>query len=158
MSQAVVKEREEKSVKLMTIHKSKGLQFPVVFVSGINKRPNVTDTYKDFIFDLNKGLGALICDYDKGIRANTAAHRLLEEDYKDKLLGESMRLFYVALTRAEEKLIITAYQQVQKNRKRQSRGRRGLRQPRTPRQLLCLYAEQNSLHGRRIEDAKNIHL
>ncbi|MCM1054621.1 MAG: UvrD-helicase domain-containing protein [Bacteroides sp.] len=108
MSQASVKEREESSVKIMTIHKSKGLQFPVVFVSDINKRPNVTDTYKDFIFDAKKGLGALVCDYKRGIRANTASHRVLEENYTDRLRGESMRLFYVALTRAEEKLIITA--------------------------------------------------
>lgn len=112
MSQAVVKEREESSVKIMTIHKSKGLQFPVVFVSDINRKPNVTDTYKDFIFDVKKGAGVLVCDYEKGVRAQTAAHRVLEEDYKDKLKGESMRLFYVALTRAEEKLIITASNKV----------------------------------------------
>ena len=112
MSQAVVKEREESSVKIMTIHKSKGLQFPVVFVSDINRRPNVTDTYKDFIFDVKKGAGVLVCDYEKGVRAQTAAHRVLEEDYRDKLKGESMRLFYVALTRAEEKLIITASNKV----------------------------------------------
>lgn len=115
MNQAVVKEREETSVKLMTIHKSKGLQFPIVFVSGINKSPNVTDTYRDFIFDGDKGLGALVCDYEKGIRANTAAHRVLETDYKDKLLGESMRLFYVALTRAEEKLFVTASNKLKKS-------------------------------------------
>lgn len=108
MEQAIVKEREENSVKLMTVHKSKGLQFPVVFVSGINKKPNKTDTYKDFIFDPEKGLGALVCDYETGIRAETASHRALEKDYADKSLGESLRLFYVALTRAEEKLIITA--------------------------------------------------
>ncbi len=108
MEQATVKEREENSVKLMTVHKSKGLQFPVVFVSGINKKPNKTDAYKDFIFDSEKGLGALVCDYETGIRAETASHRALEKDYADRSSGEGLRLFYVALTRAEEKLIITA--------------------------------------------------
>lgn len=108
MSQAVVKEKEESSVKIMTVHKSKGLQFPVVFVSNINKKPNVADTYGDFIFDAKKGAGVHVCDFEKGIRAQTAAHRVLEEDSADRLKGESMRLFYVALTRAEEKLIITA--------------------------------------------------
>ena len=116
MNQATVKEKEESSVKIMTIHKSKGLQFPVVFVSDINRKPNVTDTYKDFIFDVKKGAGVLVCDYEKGIRAQTAAHRVLEEDYTDKLRGESMRLFYVALTRAEEKLIITASNKVSEKR------------------------------------------
>ncbi len=122
MEQAVVKEREEHSVKLMTVHKSKGLQFPVVFVSGINKKPNKTDTYKDFIFDPEKGLGALVCDYETGVRAQTASHRALEKDYSDKSLGESLRLFYVALTRAEEKLIITAENKPKSDKKAGENG------------------------------------
>lgn len=117
LEQAVVKEKEESSVKIMTIHKSKGLQFPIVFVSDINKKPNVADTYRDFIFDGKMGAGVLVCDYEKGIRAQTAAHYTLEEGYRDKLNGEDMRLFYVALTRAEEKLIITATNKLTEKKK-----------------------------------------
>lgn len=108
MNQAVVKEQEKNSVKLMTIHKSKGLQFPIVFVSGTNRRPDVREVNSSFIFDVNMGVGAMVCDFEKGVKANTAAHRALEEDYKDRAAGEDTRLLYVALTRAEEKLIITA--------------------------------------------------
>lgn len=114
MEQAVVKGREEGSVKIMTMHKSKGLQFPVVFVSDINRRPNKTDTYRDFMFDTEKGAGILVCDYENSVRAQTASHRALEKEYKAQLDGEAMRLLYVAMTRAEEKLIITASNKIGK--------------------------------------------
>lgn len=114
MEQAVVKGREESSVKIMTMHKSKGLQFPIVFVSDINKRPNQADSYRDFIFDTEKGAGILVCDYENSVRAQTASHKVLEKEYKAQLDGEALRLLYVAMTRAEDKLIITASNKLKK--------------------------------------------
>lgn len=108
MPQAQVKEQENKSVKLMTIHSSKGLQFPVVFLCGTNASPNKSDSYRSFIFDREKGVGISVCDYDKSVKGETAAHLLLSESCTDKVLGEELRLLYVAMTRAEEKLIVTA--------------------------------------------------
>lgn len=108
MPQAQVKEREDKSVKLMTVHSSKGLQFPVVFICGANASPNKSDACRSFIFDRKKGAGISVCDYDRSVKAETASHLVLSEDRTDKVLGEELRLLYVAMTRAEEKLIVTA--------------------------------------------------
>lgn len=108
MPQAQVKEQEEKSVKLMTVHSSKGLQFPVVFLCGTNASPNKSDAFHSFIFDSKKGVGISVCDFDKSVRGETAPHLVLSESCTDKILGEELRLLYVAMTRAEEKLIVTA--------------------------------------------------
>ena len=108
MPQAQVREQEERSVKIMTIHKSKGLQFPVVFIGDCNGRPDNRDESLPFIFDRKTGAGIMVCDYNKPIRCVTASHLLLQNRLDDKVSGEEMRLLYVAMTRAEEKLIITA--------------------------------------------------
>ena len=108
MPQAQVKEQESSSVKLMTIHSSKGLQFPVVFLCGANVSRNKSDSSKSFIFDREKGVGAAVCDFDSSVRGDTASHLVLAESCTDKVLGEELRLLYVAMTRAEEKLIVTA--------------------------------------------------
>ncbi|MDE6579252.1 MAG: hypothetical protein K2K41_01810, partial [Ruminiclostridium sp.] len=108
LPQAQVKEQEESSVKLMTIHASKGLQFPVVFLIDTNTRPNTRDRSDKYIYEPERGAGIIVSDCEKLYAYQTVSHRLLENDYVDKVLGEEMRLLYVALTRAEEKLIVTA--------------------------------------------------
>ena len=108
MPQAQVREQEENSVKIMTIHKSKGLQFPVVFIGNCNGKPDSKDYSLPFIFDRKTGAGVMCCDYDKPMRGVTASHLLLQRRLEDKVSGEEMRLLYVAMTRAEEKLIVTA--------------------------------------------------
>ena len=108
MPQAQVREQEESSVKIMTIHKSKGLQFPIVFIVGCNGKPDSRDCSLPFIFDSSGGAGIKVCDYSKPIRCVTASHLLMQARLEDKVMGEEMRLLYVAMTRAEEKLIITA--------------------------------------------------
>ena len=108
MPQAQVLEQEESSVKIMTIHKSKGLQFPVVFIGDCNKKPEERDFALPFIFDRSGGAGIMVCDYSKPVRCVTAGHLLMQDRLEDKVSGEEMRLLYVAMTRAEEKLIITA--------------------------------------------------
>lgn len=108
MSQAVVKEQEEKSVKVMTIHSSKGLQYPIVFLSHTNGTASKSDSDKIFDYDRKNGIGITICDYNKKQFINTLSRRILADTERDKARGEELRLLYVALTRAEEKLIITA--------------------------------------------------
>lgn len=115
LPQAQLKEQEEKSVKLMTIHSSKGLQFPVVFLAETNASPNTRDKASKYIYDAVKGAGISVSDNEKLYRYNTVSHRLLESDLTDKVLGEELRLLYVAMTRAEEKLIITASAAVKKD-------------------------------------------
>lgn len=108
LSQAQIKEQEESSVKLMTIHASKGLQFPVVFLIDTNVSANTRDKYDKYIYEPERGVGIIVSDCEKLYSYHTVSHKLLENDYMDKVLGEEMRLLYVALTRAEEKLIVTA--------------------------------------------------
>lgn len=107
MPQAQVKEQEDKSVKLMTVHSSKGLQFPIVFVCGTNAPPNKSDSSRSFIFDRDKGAGVSVCDFGRSVKGDTASHLVLSEYRTEKVLGEELRLLYVAMTRAEEKLIVT---------------------------------------------------
>ena len=108
MPQAQVREQEERSVRIMTIHKSKGLQFPIVFIGDCNGKPDVRDYSLPFIFDRRLGAGVMVCDCGKPIRCVTAGHMLMQGNLEDKVRGEELRLLYVAMTRAEEKLIITA--------------------------------------------------
>ncbi|MCH5200400.1 MAG: UvrD-helicase domain-containing protein [Oscillospiraceae bacterium] len=108
MPQAQVREQEERSVRIMTIHASKGLQFPVVFIGHCNRMPKKTDFSLPFIFDRKTGAGVMVCDYNKPVRSVTASHLLLQDRLEDRINGEELRLLYVAMTRAEEKLIVTA--------------------------------------------------
>lgn len=108
MSQAVVKEQEERSVKIMTIHSSKGLQYPIVFLSNTNGTVSGGGSDNVFDYDRKNGIGISLCDYNKKYFINTLSRQLLRDTERDKEKGEELRLLYVALTRAEEKLIITA--------------------------------------------------
>ena len=108
LPQAQLKEQEENSVKLMTIHASKGLQFPVVFLIDTNEKPNTRDKSDAYIYDPDRGAGIVVSNHEELFSYYTLSHRLLENDYMDRVMGEEWRLLYVALTRAEEKLIVTA--------------------------------------------------
>ncbi len=108
MPQAVMSEEAEKMVKIMTIHGSKGLQFPVVFLAGTNGNAPKTEKSSPFIFSKETGAGITISDCTQKYTFNTLSHQLLVNAQKDKEQAEELRLLYVALTRAEEKLIITA--------------------------------------------------
>lgn len=108
MPQAQEKGLEESSVKVMSIHASKGLQFPIVFVVKTNAKPNTSDTSSRFIFNGKKGVGMTLFDYGKFTKYATASRRCLESEVTDGMQGEELRLLYVAFTRAEEKLIVTS--------------------------------------------------
>ncbi|MGN1378830.1 MAG: UvrD-helicase domain-containing protein [Bacilli bacterium] len=91
------------SIRLMNIHKSKGLEFPICYYAGFNKTFNKTDTYKLFNFD--KDLGIILPFYDDGV-GSTILKTLYKEKYLKEDISERIRLFYVALTRAKEKMIM----------------------------------------------------
>ncbi len=94
-------------VRIMSIHKSKGLEFPVVFVAGLGKRFNMQDANQAMILDMDLGVGVDYVDPDRRIRNKTLRRTILSAKLKEDSLAEELRVLYVALTRAREKLILT---------------------------------------------------
>ena len=94
------------AVRMMTIHGSKGLEFPVCFVSNLSSRPrNISE---ELICDPGCGIGMKVCDSERMIKINTQTYKMAADEYTRLNLSEEMRLLYVAATRAKEKLIFTA--------------------------------------------------
>lgn len=96
-------------VRVMTIHKSKGLEFPVVFVSDMGKEFNMTDTRSDVVMHQKLGLGFNYMDLKNRTVYATLSKTALAEIIKQEMLSEELRVLYVAMTRAKEKLILTGY-------------------------------------------------
>lgn len=94
-------------VRVMTIHKSKGLEFPVVFVADLGKQFNEADTRAAVITHQEWGYGMDYMDLDHRASYRTLSKTALAEAIKLENLSEEMRVLYVALTRAKEKLILT---------------------------------------------------
>ena len=91
------------AVKIMTIHKSKGLEYPICYFSGLYKSFNISDLKERFLVD--KDYGIIVPYFKEGI-APTIYKELLREKYLKEEISEKIRLFYVALTRAREKMIL----------------------------------------------------
>lgn len=104
-------------VRLMTIHKSKGLEFPVVFLSGVQKGFNMMDLRSELLIDKNAGLG--LKGYFSDIRVSfpTMPWFYIKDVKEAALKAEEERILYVALTRARDKLIMTGYFKGFKNAK-----------------------------------------
>lgn len=104
-------------VRLMTIHKSKGLEFPVVFLSGVQKGFNMMDLRSELLIDKNAGLG--LKGYFPDIRVSfpTMPWFYVKDVKEEALKAEEERILYVALTRARDKLIMTGYFKGFKNAK-----------------------------------------
>lgn len=96
----------EDAVRVMTIHASKGLEFPVVFVMDMSKQFNQQNLRQPYILDENYGVGAEYKNLDKRLSVPTLPQQALKTEKKNKLLSEEMRVLYVALTRAEQKLFL----------------------------------------------------
>lgn len=94
-------------VRIMSIHKSKGLEFPVCFVSGLSKRFNRQDSVAPVLMDMDLGLAIDWVDPTARIRHTTLKKNVLARKLNADSMGEELRVLYVALTRAEEKLILT---------------------------------------------------
>jgi len=94
-------------VRIMSIHKSKGLEFPVVFLCGAGKGFNLTDTAKSILLHHELGIGPDFIDHKRRIWYPSIFKQALKYKIKLESLSEEMRILYVAFTRAKEKLIIT---------------------------------------------------
>lgn len=97
----------ENVIRIMSIHKSKGLEFPVVFLCGTGKKFNLQDLNKPILLHQDIGFGPKLIDADRKIEFNTLAKEAIRIKSKKETISEEMRVLYVALTRAKEKLIIT---------------------------------------------------
>ena len=104
----VISENED-AVRIMTIHHSKGLEFPMVILSCFGKKLNYSSgTGNKLAVDKDLGIGMAFVDRSRNILRKTALQRLIEKKDKDEAVEEEKRLMYVAMTRAEDVLLITA--------------------------------------------------
>ena len=97
----------EDVVRIMSIHKSKGLEFPIVFVSGLGKNFNLQDSRSRLIFHPELGVGCDYVDLDLRVKLPLLMKRVMARQLLEENLGEELRVLYVAMTRAREKLILT---------------------------------------------------
>ena len=96
------------AVQMMTVHKSKGLEFPVVFLCGTSKRFNRSDLREAVLIHPELGLGPKVTDTRRSIEYASLQRNAVSLRADREMLSEEMRLLYVALTRAKERLIMTA--------------------------------------------------
>lgn len=96
------------AVRLMSIHKSKGLEFPVVFLADTAKKFNREDIKRPVLIHSELGAGPKRLDPELRVEYPTLARRAVELKLEEEMLAEELRVLYVAMTRAREKLIITA--------------------------------------------------
>jgi ATP-dependent helicase/nuclease subunit A len=98
----------ENAVRIISVHKSKGLEFPVVFLAELDSQFNKRDIQEDFLADVNDTLGLQIIDRDSNTKLSSLAHQIIAEKKLAAGLAEEMRILYVAMTRARERLILSA--------------------------------------------------
>lgn len=118
--EASLQDENADAVRIMSIHKSKGLEFPVCFLSGLSKSFNMKDTSKPVIMDMDYGIGLDYVDAENRVGMGTLKKSVLAGKLQRDNLGEELRVLYVAMTRAREKLIMTAGCKAQKAEKLQA--------------------------------------
>mgnify|MGYP001851911832 FL=1 len=94
-------------IRIMSIHKSKGLEFPVVFLSATGKQFNLMDLNQSILLHQELGIGVKYIDYERQVQYDTLTKEAIRNKIFTETLSEEMRILYVALTRAKEKLYIT---------------------------------------------------
>lgn len=97
----------EDVIRIMSIHKSKGLEFPVVFLCNSHKKFNMQDLNDNILLHQDIGFGPTIMDTTRKIKYSSIAKDAIKLKMKQETLSEEQRILYVALTRAKEKLYIT---------------------------------------------------
>ncbi len=105
--EASIEDEQSDTVRIMTIHKSKGLEFPIVFVSGMGKKFNGRELSSEIILHSQLGIGINAMDLKNRTKSPTILKKMIQEQLSIESLGEELRVLYVALTRAKEKLIMT---------------------------------------------------
>lgn len=106
MGLAKIMGENENVVRIMSIHKSKGLEFPVVFAAGMGKAFNLLDMNQPILLHQEYGLGPIYIDFEKRVQYSSLPRIAIKEKVYKETLSEEMRILYVALTRAKEKLIL----------------------------------------------------
>jgi ATP-dependent helicase/nuclease subunit A len=107
MGSAKILGENDNVVRLMSIHKSKGLEFPVVFLCGCGKKFNLQDMHNGILLHQELGFGPEFVDYKKRIKYPSVPKLAIAQKLKIETYSEEMRILYVAMTRAREKLIVT---------------------------------------------------
>lgn len=105
--EANIGSESDNTVRIMSIHKSKGLEFPVVFVCGMAKQFNETDSRAKAVMHPSLGIGCDCVDTRLRTRQASLLKKIIQKTTSMENLGEEMRVLYVAMTRAKEKLILT---------------------------------------------------
>ncbi len=97
---------EDDVVRIMSIHKSKGLEFPVVIIGDMGKKYNLRDTSDSILFDSTYGIGMDYVDLERRIRKPVTVKKMIARKIRTENIGEEIRVLYVAMTRAVQKLIM----------------------------------------------------
>jgi ATP-dependent helicase/nuclease subunit A len=100
---------QDDTVRIMSIHKSKGLEFPVVFVAGMSKQFNMQDIRNSIVLHNELGAGPEYIDNKKRTKVPTLMKKVIQRKVQIENMGEELRVLYVAMTRAKEKLILSGY-------------------------------------------------
>lgn len=107
--EAATSGEQDNTVRIMSIHKSKGLEFPVVIVAGMSKQFNTQDTRSNIVLHSEFGVGPEYIDSKCRTKVPTLIKKVIQKKVQIENLGEELRVLYVAMTRAKEKLIMTGY-------------------------------------------------
>ena len=108
LSSAKIIGENDDVIRIMSIHKSKGLEFPIVFLVNTNKQFNEQDIRKNpVLLHQDLGIGAKYINYNAQVQYDTLTREAIKNVIRNENISEEMRILYVALTRAKEKLIIT---------------------------------------------------
>lgn len=105
--EASIEDEHSDTVRVMTIHKSKGLEFPIVIVAGMGKRFNMQDARSAVALHAGMGVGLDAVNLEYRTKIPSIIKKVIQKEEAMESLGEELRVLYVALTRAKEKLIIT---------------------------------------------------
>lgn len=105
--EANIADEQSDTVRIMSIHKSKGLEFPIVFLAGMGKQFNTQDTKGTMIIHPEWGVGIDAVDLKRRTKIPTFLKKVIQREVMLENLGEELRVLYVAMTRAKEKLIMT---------------------------------------------------
>jgi ATP-dependent helicase/nuclease subunit A len=105
----------DNTVRIMSIHKSKGLEFPIVFVAGMSKQFNAQDLRSSIVLHSELGVGPEYIDSVRRTKIPTLLKKVIQKKVQVENLGEELRVLYVAMTRAREKLILTGYLKAREN-------------------------------------------
>ena len=105
--EANISDENDNTVRIMSIHKSKGLEFPVCFVSGISKKFNMMDIRASVLTDGKYGIATDIINPERRLKSKSLFKQTVARKKQEEIIAEELRLLYVAMTRAKEKLILT---------------------------------------------------